>query len=52
VPIPPELVSLLREHLETFGTGPGGRLFRSENGNPIQPSTYFGGPGRKPADWR
>ena len=41
VPIPPELVTLLREHLETFGTGPGGRLFRSENGNPIQPSTYW-----------
>jgi len=41
VPIPPELVTLLREHIETFGTGPGGRLFRSENGNPIQPSTYW-----------
>ena len=40
VPIPPELVALLREHIERFGTGPGGRLFRSENGNPIQPSTY------------
>jgi integrase len=39
--IPPELVHLLREHLEMFGTGPGGRLFRSENGNPIQPSTYW-----------
>jgi WD40 repeat protein len=41
VPIPPELVALLREHLERFGTGPDGRLFRSENGNPIQPSTYW-----------
>ncbi len=41
VPIPPELVTLLREHIEMFGTGPGGRLFRSENGNPIQPSTYW-----------
>ena len=41
VPIPPELVTLLRQHLEQFGTGPGGRLFRSENGNPIQPSTYW-----------
>ena len=39
VPIPPELVSLLRAHIETFGTAPDGRLFRSENGNPLQPST-------------
>jgi len=41
VPIPPELVRLLREHIAIFGTGRGGRLFRSENGNPIQPSTYW-----------
>ena len=41
VPIPPELVALLRWHISTFGTGPGGRLFRSESGNPIQPSTYW-----------
>jgi len=41
VPIPPELVALLREHIARFGPGPGGRLFRSENGNPIQPSTYW-----------
>jgi hypothetical protein len=41
VPIPPELVRLPREHIARFGTGPGGRLFRSENGNPIQPSTYW-----------
>ncbi len=41
VPIPPELVTLLREHQERFGTGSDGRLFRSENGNPIQPSTYW-----------
>ena len=41
VPIPPELVVLLRAHLERFGTGPDGRLFRSENGNPIQQSTWW-----------
>ena len=41
VPIPPELVGLLRAHLENFGTGPDGRLFRSENGNPIQQSTWW-----------
>lgn len=40
VPIPPELVRLLRWHLETFGSGPDGRIFRSVNGNPISPSTY------------
>ena len=41
VPIPPELVELLRTHLETFGTAPDGGLFRSESGNPIQPSTWW-----------
>ncbi len=41
VPIPPELVALLRWHIGTFGTGANGRLFRSEHGNPIQPSTYW-----------
>jgi hypothetical protein len=41
VPIPPELVALLRGHVAGFGAGPGGRLFRSENGNPIQPSTWW-----------
>lgn len=40
VPIPPELVTLLREHIDRFGTDEDGRLFRSENGNPIQPSTW------------
>jgi integrase len=41
VPIPPELVRLLREHIRRFGVLPGGLLFRSENGNPIQPSTWW-----------
>ena len=41
VPIPPELVTLLRGHLERYGTGPDGRLFRSESGNPLQPSTWW-----------
>lgn len=40
VPIPPELVALLREHLETYGPGPGGRLFRSRGGNVVGASTY------------
>jgi integrase len=41
VPIPPELVVLLREHIDQFGTGRGGRLFRSVNGAPVQPSTWW-----------
>lgn len=41
VPIPPELVALLRAHIERFGTSEDGRLFRSANGNPIQPSTWW-----------
>ena len=41
VPIPPELVELLRTHTQTFGVAPDGRLFRSESGNPLQPSTWW-----------
>jgi len=41
VPIPPELVGMLRGHIERYGTGENGRLFRSEQGNPTQPSTYW-----------
>ena len=41
MPIPPGLVSLLRSHIERFGTSEDGRLFRSETGSPIQPSTYW-----------
>jgi len=32
---------MLREHIDLFGTAPDGRLFRSENDNPIQPSTWW-----------
>jgi integrase len=35
VPIPPELVRLLRTHLETFGTGNAGRVFSNERGGPF-----------------
>ncbi len=35
VPIPAELVSLLRTHLETFGTGDAGAVFRNERGGPF-----------------
>ncbi|MFI6637857.1 tyrosine-type recombinase/integrase [Nonomuraea fuscirosea] len=40
VPIPPELVSILRAHLEEFGTAPDGRLFRNERGGILGASTY------------
>jgi integrase len=32
VPVPPELVAILRTHLEKFGTGEGGRLLQNERG--------------------
>ena len=35
VPIPPELVAILREHIETFGTSPDGRIFNSDRGHVI-----------------
>jgi integrase len=41
VPIPPELVALLRDHIERFGTSEDGRLFRSERGNLIQSPTWW-----------
>ncbi|MBV8538978.1 MAG: site-specific integrase [Pseudonocardiales bacterium] len=41
VPIPPALVDILRDHLDTYGTGPDGRLFRSPNGGGVGSSTYY-----------
>jgi integrase len=35
VPIPPELVAILRQHIETFGTAPDGRIFASERGHVV-----------------
>lgn len=35
VPIPPELVSLLRAHIETFGVAADGRMFSSERGRVV-----------------
>lgn len=40
VPIPPELVTLLREHINRFGVASDDRLFRSESGRPVPKSTY------------
>jgi hypothetical protein len=37
VPIPPELVTLLRGQIDRFGTGQDSRLFRTENGTLSSP---------------
>lgn len=34
MPIPPELVAILRTHLDTFGVASDGRIFSSERGQP------------------
>lgn len=41
VPIHPELVAMLREHLEDFGTGPRGRLFTGPRGGIITDRAYL-----------
>ena len=41
VPIPPELVALLRAHIDTYGVGAGGRLFRTSSGGPVGSSAYW-----------
>ncbi|GAA0216613.1 tyrosine-type recombinase/integrase [Saccharothrix mutabilis subsp. mutabilis] len=41
VPIPPVLVRILREHLDRYGVGPDGRLFRSLGGGVVSSSTYY-----------
>ena len=51
VPIPPVLVRILREHIDRYGTGPEGRLFRS----PTAVSSDRGpicGSGTRPGDMR
>jgi integrase len=40
VPIPGELVAILRTHVDRYGQAPDGRLFRSENGGVLYPSAY------------
>ncbi|MEV7945457.1 site-specific integrase [Streptomyces rubiginosohelvolus] len=40
VPIPPVFVSMLRSHIERFGTAPDGRLFRTSRGGVIQDTGY------------
>jgi Phage integrase family len=41
VPIPPVLVTMLRAHVAQFGVGQDGRVFRSEQGNRINASTWW-----------
>jgi len=41
VPIHPELVAMLREHLHEFGTGPRGRLFTGPRGGIITDRAYL-----------
>jgi len=40
VPCPPELTALLWEHIERYGFGSDGRLFRGELGGPLPMITY------------
>ncbi|MFI0454007.1 tyrosine-type recombinase/integrase [Actinomadura sp. 6N118] len=40
VPACPELVTILRAHIEEFGAGDGGLLFRSQRGNRLAPVSY------------
>ena len=40
VPIPPELVAMLRWHIEAYGSAPDGRLFRTLRGGLVQESGY------------
>ncbi len=41
VPIPPVLVTMIREHVQEHGTAPDGRLFRTYRGGIYQPSTLW-----------
>jgi hypothetical protein len=40
IPIPPELVRLLRAHIKRYGTTPDGRIFQTSRGGILQDSGY------------
>ena len=40
VPVPPELVTLLRRHLDRYGVAPDGRLSRTESGGALHEGHY------------
>lgn len=42
VPIPPVLVVLLREHIEQYGAGPDGHIFRAARGGRVRSTEYCG----------
>jgi hypothetical protein len=42
IPIPPDLVRLLRAHIRRYGTIPDGRIFQTARGGIIQDSAYSG----------
>ncbi|MFI0736822.1 tyrosine-type recombinase/integrase [Streptomyces sp. NPDC021100] len=41
VPVPPELVGMLRAHLKEFGTAPDGRIFQNERGGLVGTTSYY-----------
>jgi integrase len=41
VPVPPRLVGILRQHVETFGVAKDGRLFFNERGGVVASTTYW-----------
>ncbi len=41
MPVHPELVELFRDHLELFGTGPGGRIFTGPRGGIVAEWSYL-----------
>ena len=40
IPVPPELVKLLRAHIKRYGTTPDGRVFQTSRGGILQDSAY------------
>jgi integrase len=42
VPIPPELVAILRQHIDTFGTAPDGRIFASDRDHVVASTAISG----------
>ena len=48
IPIPPELVRLLRAHIKRYGTTPDGRIFQTARGGILQDSGLQRGLGRGP----
>jgi hypothetical protein len=41
VPVPPELVAILRQHVAEFGTAPDGRLFVAQRAADLPKITYL-----------